>query len=282
MATISFQVPHNLGEEMFLQTTSTAEYNSQYRENDYYKDNNEDASCPEDFICPLTLAIMNDPVMDRTGRSFERSAILEWMACGNFTCPLTRRSLHLHDLVTNHGLQLRIQTWRAEQKRKRKLGDDSCSSTDDETEEHEDDCEPNTTISVPTNNVNNNIITDFYDDDDSMAYALGMIQVGTSVNVEDLQWTLQRQYVEQQLYQQAQQGIRRYAVRDMEEGENQRNMSTSSRYPSMQNATNSSTRQQQNQHHRFVRVLKSIRTGRRGFFWNRRDGSQGTGQQQRR
>jgi hypothetical protein len=54
---------------------------------------------------------MRDPLMCRSGLSFERSAILSWIQRGEGTCPLTRRSLSVRDLVRNGALQSRIRAW---------------------------------------------------------------------------------------------------------------------------------------------------------------------------
>jgi U-box domain len=72
---------------------------------------------PSEFICPLTLCIMNDPIMVIWGSSFERSAIFKWIMNGNQTCPLTRRELHIHDLVTNYALKHKIQQWKQDKQR---------------------------------------------------------------------------------------------------------------------------------------------------------------------
>lgn len=65
---------------------------------------------PEEFFCPLTLEIMKYPVMSRTGHSFERQAIFEWLQA-NTVCPLTRKPMSLSRLVTNAALQERIAAW---------------------------------------------------------------------------------------------------------------------------------------------------------------------------
>ena len=52
--------------------------------------------------------------MSKYGNSFERSEILEWLKAGHGVCPLSRRPLSLQDLVTNHGLRMRIAEWRKE------------------------------------------------------------------------------------------------------------------------------------------------------------------------
>lgn len=85
-------------------------------------------SIPDQFICPLTLNIMRDPVMIRTGHTFERSAIFKWLEKGHDTCPLTRQPLGISGLVTNHALLVEMQKWRALQRHP------SSNETDDETD----------------------------------------------------------------------------------------------------------------------------------------------------
>jgi hypothetical protein len=73
----------------------------------------EDA--PEEFICPLTLCIMTDPVITKDGKNYDRTAILKWLAKGHENGPLTRQPLHLSSMVPNHKLKRSIQQWKAEQ-----------------------------------------------------------------------------------------------------------------------------------------------------------------------
>ena len=79
-------------------------------------DNNNDneVEIPEEFICPLTMELMQDPVMSRYGQSYERDAILNWLHRGHTDCPCTRQPLRLRDLVSNHQLRLRIHKWQLE------------------------------------------------------------------------------------------------------------------------------------------------------------------------
>jgi hypothetical protein len=73
---------------------------------------NDHFSIPPAFICPLTLEMMNDPLMDRDGLNYEREAILEWLHHGKTTCPLTRRPLTYSKLVHNVALRLRIERFK--------------------------------------------------------------------------------------------------------------------------------------------------------------------------
>ena len=67
---------------------------------------------PDHFICPLTLEIMNDPVITREGQNFERQAIVEWLNQGNTTCPLTRQLLSFSRIIPNPTLRVKIELWK--------------------------------------------------------------------------------------------------------------------------------------------------------------------------
>ena len=94
------------------------------------------SSPPEHFLCPISLAVMKMPVRDkRTGHTFERSAILQWIYFhhgegGNATCPLTRKPLETKHLCLDLDLQREITAW----KRIRAMSDCSSSSSSSEQE----------------------------------------------------------------------------------------------------------------------------------------------------
>jgi hypothetical protein len=56
------------------------------------------------FYCPITGDLMREPVIDPEGNSYEKSAILEWLA-RNAISPITRNRLQPRDLVPNRALQ---------------------------------------------------------------------------------------------------------------------------------------------------------------------------------
>ena len=66
---------------------------------------------PTEFYCPITFELMREPLMTRSGLSFERTAILDWLHEHNGTCPMTRTPLTVGDLVPNRRLQLLIREW---------------------------------------------------------------------------------------------------------------------------------------------------------------------------
>lgn len=59
-------------------------------------------------ICPITYEVMREPVIDREGNTYEKSAILEWLK-NSRTSPVTRSYLCEEHLVPNRAL-LNIST----------------------------------------------------------------------------------------------------------------------------------------------------------------------------
>ncbi|KAJ1295998.1 hypothetical protein BS78_01G265100 [Paspalum vaginatum] len=67
---------------------------------------------PPEFLCPITLDLMQDPVAAPTGITYDRAAIESWLLlCGQRTCPVTHGELRAGDLVPNHTLRSLIQDW---------------------------------------------------------------------------------------------------------------------------------------------------------------------------
>ncbi|KAL3519153.1 hypothetical protein ACH5RR_021742 [Cinchona calisaya] len=70
---------------------------------------------PQDFICPLTEMLFEDPVTLETGQTFERSAIKNWYGKGNRTCPVTGKILEYQAVpLTNFILKRVIDNWKSE------------------------------------------------------------------------------------------------------------------------------------------------------------------------
>lgn len=59
---------------------------------------------PQAFLCPITLEVMKDPVMDCDGNTYERENILKWMK-KHPTSPITRNPLKKKHLVPNRALR---------------------------------------------------------------------------------------------------------------------------------------------------------------------------------
>ena len=54
-------------------------------------------------ICPITQDVMREPVIDREGNTYEKSAILQWLKSTN-TSPVTRNVISALELVPNRAL----------------------------------------------------------------------------------------------------------------------------------------------------------------------------------
>ena len=72
-------------------------------------DTSQPEDIPQSFLCPITLAVMNDPVIDNYGVSYERQAICEWLNAGNSTSPTTGKELTVNDLRPNRALRETIE-----------------------------------------------------------------------------------------------------------------------------------------------------------------------------
>jgi uncharacterized protein YegL len=68
------------------------------------------ADCPKSFLCPITLEIMQDPVIGADGHSYERSAIKQWLTTHD-TSPVTNLPMTRRDLLDNHSLRCAIDEY---------------------------------------------------------------------------------------------------------------------------------------------------------------------------
>mmetsp|Transcript_63324 Transcript_63324/g.169287 ORF Transcript_63324/g.169287 Transcript_63324/m.169287 type:complete len:255 (-) Transcript_63324:109-873(-) len=65
---------------------------------------------PDDFLCPITLDIMCDPVVASDGHTYEYSAIAEWLRT-HARSPLTNGAMRAEDLRTNLERRNEIDAW---------------------------------------------------------------------------------------------------------------------------------------------------------------------------
>ncbi|KAM7270959.1 hypothetical protein ACFE04_030173 [Oxalis oulophora] len=66
---------------------------------------------PEDFLCPISLELMRDPVIVSTGQTYERAYIQRWTDCGNLSCPKTQQKLDHLTFTPNYVLRSLISQW---------------------------------------------------------------------------------------------------------------------------------------------------------------------------
>lgn len=70
------------------------------------------SAVPDEYLCPITLLIMRDPVMGGDGRTYERSAITQWLQT-NPNSPLTRQPMTISSLKPNYALKSAIERFQA-------------------------------------------------------------------------------------------------------------------------------------------------------------------------
>ena len=66
---------------------------------------------PPQFLCPISLELMRDPVLTETGQTYERRNIQAWFSRGNRTDPMTLLTLRNTRLRHNHARAARIRDW---------------------------------------------------------------------------------------------------------------------------------------------------------------------------
>lgn len=76
------------------------------------KNGGTELNIPSNFLCPISLDLMKDPVMLPTGITYDRDSIETWLEAGNRTCPLTKQVLIAgSEPVPNHAIRRMIQNW---------------------------------------------------------------------------------------------------------------------------------------------------------------------------
>ena len=63
---------------------------------------------PKEFICPINLTIMKDPVIMPDGQTYERKAIEKALKISPLS-PITKKPLSMEDATTNYALKSMIE-----------------------------------------------------------------------------------------------------------------------------------------------------------------------------
>jgi len=79
--------------------------------------NVEDDNIPPEFLCPITQDIMDAPVIDTCGHTYDRESIEGWIA-GKDTCPMTNKPFRNNDktLTPIYSLKTLIDDFKNKQK----------------------------------------------------------------------------------------------------------------------------------------------------------------------
>ncbi|XVF35830.1 hypothetical protein REPUB_Repub19eG0004600 [Reevesia pubescens] len=94
---------------------------------------------PPEFLCPITLEIMSDPVIVASGQTFERKSIQKWFDSNHRTCPKTRQTLAHLSLAPNHALNNLITQWREKNNFKLPKKEDLAISSEGSSIEREEE-----------------------------------------------------------------------------------------------------------------------------------------------
>jgi len=89
----------------------------------------------EEFLCPITQSKMVDPVLGSDGRTYERSAITEWLRT-HTTSPITREPMTAASLVPNYALRSMIERHNTTAVPKAKKPAKTAKSTNSVSEDH--------------------------------------------------------------------------------------------------------------------------------------------------
>nr|KYP75692.1 U-box domain-containing protein 6 [Cajanus cajan] len=66
---------------------------------------------PEELRCPISLQLMNDPVIIASGQTYERVCIEKWFRDGHNTCPKTQQKLSHLSLTPNYCVKGLVASW---------------------------------------------------------------------------------------------------------------------------------------------------------------------------
>ena len=73
---------------------------------------NQSVKVPEEYLCPITTVLMEDPVVLADGFSYERGEITKWLSKGKDTSPMTGAKLKHTFMTSNQILKVLIQTFK--------------------------------------------------------------------------------------------------------------------------------------------------------------------------
>ena len=73
----------------------------------------DDRIIPEEYICPITKDVMEDPVVASDGHTYERIAIMQYLE-NEGKSPITRQEMNESQLLPNRVLKTVIDKWRTE------------------------------------------------------------------------------------------------------------------------------------------------------------------------
>ena len=65
---------------------------------------------PDEYLCPIACQVMEDPVIEEDGQTYEREAIATWVASAGIS-PMTREEMRSR-FISNRMVKRLIEEWR--------------------------------------------------------------------------------------------------------------------------------------------------------------------------
>ncbi|KAF8405535.1 hypothetical protein HHK36_010442 [Tetracentron sinense] len=93
---------------------------------------------PHEFLCPITLEVMTDPVIIASGQTYERDSIKKWLDSNHRTCPKTRQTLVHLSIAPNYALRNLILQW-SEKNNFELPKKEACTDSDSSSTEHKEE-----------------------------------------------------------------------------------------------------------------------------------------------
>ena len=66
---------------------------------------------PDALVCPISMELMEDPVLAMDGHTYDRSSIEAWLKTGRKTSPKTNAPLPSTALYPNHAVKSMVQDY---------------------------------------------------------------------------------------------------------------------------------------------------------------------------
>ena len=66
---------------------------------------------PDALVCPISMELMEDPVLAMDGHTYDRSSIEAWLKTGKKTSPKTNEALPSTTLYPNHAVKSMVQDY---------------------------------------------------------------------------------------------------------------------------------------------------------------------------
>ena len=104
------------------------------------------STIPLKFLCPLSLTLMEEPVLTVHGQTYEKANILKWIEMNGEICPLTYEELKLVQIIPNLPIQNEIKVYKMKEQQEEKKTATTTSSDNNVTSQSK----TNTTVVQPT------------------------------------------------------------------------------------------------------------------------------------